>query len=365
MSIKKILSFVLCLALCLCVFTGCGSKEKSDEPKPAVNPARSNALMIINGKEISFQDFKYFLNYYKSTLESYTGDITDWSTELFEGYTYNDYVLESARDWYTYAAAIRMQAERIGAEITDEDKEYLEQQWKNTCDQYGGEAGLLSQLSATGCTKELYMYILETSYLSDKCYKTMFGERAEAVTDEQCAERAEEQGYIMAKHILILTDGTAPDGTEVHLNDEEKAEAKQKAQSIVQVLNNVFPEELEAQFDELMKANSEDPGSYNYPNGYLFKEGDMVPEFYEATKALEIGQYSDVVESSYGYHVIFRVPIDYDTPPIASNDYGFTFRYMVGDEILSAEIDDCKDRLEITKDIDISSIDLTTIFAYG
>jgi len=41
----------------------------------------------------------------------------------------------------------------------------------------------------------------------------------------------------------------------------------------------------------------------------------MVSEFSNATAALEIGEISDIVESTYGYHIILRLPIDYDVIP--------------------------------------------------
>ena len=56
-----------------------------------------------------------------------------------------------------------------------------------------------------------------------------------------------------------------------------------------------------------MLANSEDTGLADNPNGYAFTSGKMVEEFETATRALEPGQISDIVESSYGYHIILRL----------------------------------------------------------
>lgn len=56
-----------------------------------------------------------------------------------------------------------------------------------------------------------------------------------------------------------------------------------------------------------MNANSEDTGLAANPDGYAFTTGEMVQEFEDATRALEPGQISGLVESSYGYHIILRL----------------------------------------------------------
>ena len=66
-------------------------------------------------------------------------------------------------------------------------------------------------------------------------------------------------------------------------------------------------------FDALMAEYSIDPGSTTYPDGYFFGTGEMVASFEEATAALEIGEISAPVESSYGYHIILRLSYDIET----------------------------------------------------
>ena len=76
---------------------------------------------------------------------------------------------------------------------------------------------------------------------------------------------------------------------------------------------------FEAFFDELMFEHSQDSGGVSFfPGGYLFQDGDMEVPFYEGTIALDIGTLSGIVETGHGYHIILRLPIDYDSVPISS-----------------------------------------------
>ena len=64
-----------------------------------------------------------------------------------------------------------------------------------------------------------------------------------------------------------------------------------------------------ADFDELIKQYGQDPGTEVYPDGYVFTKGEMVEEFETAAFELAENGISDVVETTYGYHVLLRLPI--------------------------------------------------------
>lgn len=63
-----------------------------------------------------------------------------------------------------------------------------------------------------------------------------------------------------------------------------------------------------ALFDQLMDTYNQDPGMSSNPNGYLFTDGDMVTEFENAVKALDLGSCSSTpVQSQFGWHIILRL----------------------------------------------------------
>lgn len=95
-----------------------------------------------------------------------------------------------------------------------------------------------------------------------------------------------------AQHILILTP---PKATE-----SDKEEARKKAEDILAKARS-----NPAQFSELAKTNSQDPGSAKNGGdlGY-FTRGKMVKAFSDTAFTLRKGDISDIVQTEYGYHII-------------------------------------------------------------
>jgi peptidyl-prolyl cis-trans isomerase D len=106
--------------------------------------------------------------------------------------------------------------------------------------------------------------------------------------------RTAEQSKV--SHILIKTPLPGPDGK---VDDKGVAAAQQRAQDLLKQLKGG------AKFEDLAKKYSEDPGSAKEGGslGWIGK-GRTVPEFEKAAFSLPKGQISDLVKSSYGFHII-------------------------------------------------------------
>ena len=86
-------------------------------------------------------------------------------------------------------------------------------------------------------------------------------------------------------------------------------------------------------FSNLVELYGEDPGMAVNPGGYTFVRGVMVPEFEQATLALEIGEISGLVQSQFGIHIIMRVEPD---PENVMRAFG-TGPAEDGEELLAAK----------------------------
>jgi len=101
---------------------------------------------------------------------------------------------------------------------------------------------------------------------------------------------------LRASHILVTTEADAL--------------------AIVSELNNG------RDFGEVAKEKSTGPSGPNGGDLGYFSEGDMVVEFYDGARALEIGAHSAPVQSQFGWHVIKLVDRRPSTPPALEQVYG-------------------------------------------
>jgi peptidyl-prolyl cis-trans isomerase D len=101
---------------------------------------------------------------------------------------------------------------------------------------------------------------------------------------------------VKVSHILIKTPLPGPDGK---VDEKGAAEAQRRAEDLLKQLK------AGAKLEDLAKKYSEDPGSAKQGGslGWIGK-GQTVPEFEKAAFSLPKGQISDLVKSSYGFHII-------------------------------------------------------------
>lgn len=171
-----------------------------------------------------------------------------------------------------------------------------------------------AEIAKLGMRRETYDRVARSNYLYQNLYE-LYNTEGSALyaSDEDLAVYAAEQGYITADHILLATKDMT---TGEALTDEQKAEKKALAEELVEKLNSYTGDDIASYFAELADEYSEDPGRETYPTGYTFTTGSMVQEFEDAAYALSEGEVSEVVESSFGYHILLRLPLDKAAPPM-------------------------------------------------
>lgn len=195
-----------------------------------------------------------------------------------------DQFVEQVEDMLKYEAL----APALGVELSDEDMQQVVQMKASYAQQAGGLKAYKEYLESIGTSIDALENILTASVYQSEVYSKL-SEDIEEPTDDEIKTYFKDN-YYRAKHILISTEG-----------DISEDEAQTKANDLLAQAENG------ADFDTLIAENSDDPGSESNPDGYIFTDGDMVPEFEECVKSLGEGEFN-VCKSTYGYHVIQRLP---------------------------------------------------------
>ncbi len=284
----KLLSAIIAVCVLIGLMSGCAVVDNT-------------VIATVNGEDITKADVALYFIQVQNNMLTQAGVAT---LEEAAVYFSDESIAATARENAAEEAiktVIKCQmAADEGIALTEEEKSQINQQIGSQITQMGGKSVFESELKAMGTTEAAYTKFVESMYLASKLDSMLMETEDFAVSEEDVREHIKET-YIKAKHILISTIDNA---TGIALAAEGVAAAKAQADDLYQKIQGG------ADFDELMNIYSQDPGLQSSPDGYEFGKGQMVPEFEETAYSLEVGEVSEPVETSYGYHIIKREEIN-------------------------------------------------------
>ena len=305
---RRVLGGALSLVMMAGLLTGC-SGGAQDPIKEVMGYEGSTVLFTVDGNDVTAADYFFWMAQNADYVASYftgMGLDMDWTNTLGGSQDMDSYVKDSSMDTAVLYSIVKAKAAEYGYELSKEDEEAYEADLANAKEELGGEEEYEDFLLTMCITDEGMREMSTVGVLYNQMAEGLFREGGEyAPTSEDLAAYAQENDLLCAKHILLMTQDMT---TGEALSEADAAAKKAQAEDILAQLQAITdPAELETKFDELMNEYSEDTGLSAYPNGYVFTAGEMVSEFEEATRALEFGAVSGIVESSYGYHIILRL----------------------------------------------------------
>ena len=351
---KRILPLLLAALLCISLFAGCQSADikthsgDSEDPVEEIPAAvmydyrpvfesmtPETVLMTINGLDATWAEYIYWAQ----NNMGYLGHIDDWDAicAYDPSITNREFVMDGAEQVLTIYHVVEAKAKELGVELSEEDLAEIDAAWQSDAEYNGGEAAFIELLNEQAMSKELFYSFSKVNALFYILQDAIYGEQGVELSDEDISVKAEELGYMRAKHILIAT----MDETGQPIADDVKAEKLAFANDLIaQLRAEGSPEALEAKMDELMATYSEDYGGLSYVDGYTFLPGRMVPEFESAVLAAADYEVTEAVESTYGYHIILRLPLKRDAIVEYANDGTVnTLAYLIAQNLYSAAVD--------------------------
>lgn len=326
------LGVLLCLVVGVGLLASCGGSDVLEGMESG-----EDTVLTVDGYAIDQAEFVYYLtyckNHYESFYSSYFGSTEGiWETEDESGEALRQQVQEEAKMLAVQTVVIRMLCDEEDIRLSRTDIEQLQEDIEESKAQFEDDAAFQEALKLNGLDEETYDLIMKNSLYYQKLEELYTGEDAK-ITDDQVKEYYEEQ-YMRARHILIKTT----DDDNQPLSDEEAARKETLAQDILAQL-----QEDPDKFDQLLEQYGEDPGmtAEDTKDGYVFTEDDSyVAEFIEGTQALEPGEIStELVQSTYGYHIIQRLPLEEDGYQDMVDDLRYAiFEQLMDERMEKAEV---------------------------
>lgn len=260
----------------------------------------AETVLTVNGDAVAADEYSGYMLYnmqYYASMYAQMGLTDLWSNKDMAK-SLGASMPEAAEQQAIYARVVMQKFNELGLKLGYNEQKEMASVRRNSIANTTKDA-YLNQIAQFGFSDQTYQNFM---YIS-QCYQALndyyFGENGVNTPSDEDIQKYYEDNYITAKHILITT--VDPASGETKRTDEE---AKKEAQSILDRIN------AGEDFDTLMNQYSEDTGLSNNPNGYTFTEGQMLTEFYDGAKALAEDEVSELVKSSYGYHIIKRVKLD-------------------------------------------------------
>lgn len=401
MKTKRLLSLLLCTSLLFILLASCASPEEDDIEREPIHgfdvetafATFSPDTIMISSADISMTWAQFFVFLFRTvmSLEDSFATGATWDTEFIPGRTLADIALERATDEAIFFLALEYGIAQNNISLSQENIDTISSHIDEVAEMYDSVAEFEEALLLNGgfYNREVFEWLIRTEYSISILMETMYGEHGLEFPDAKVQEYADNAGYMMAMHILRMKledDGSIDTDFQDEANDEsdnaseadeseyapdETTEQEENPYALLQGLLSELRaydgSDLTSFFSQLMFEYSEDIGGLmSFPDGYLFVHEDMVDAFSTACAALAIGEISDIVESPFGYHIILRLPIDYDAVPIGLASIGHTtpLRLLAVGEDWHRTTEEWQDSLLVTFSPEYYSIDLEEMFVW-
>lgn len=303
-------------------------------------------VMTINGDEIHANEYAAYFLASKTSMESTYASFGLPTDSLFKDEQTLKTLQEQTTKMLEQYHIIVQQFKAKGLKLDKADMDKIKDYKEGLIAQYGSEEKLQQVLAEQGLTEDIFDNSLVVSACLERLDQYYFGTFGVNTAPESEILKKFNQEYVQAKHVLISTSDPT---TGTPLTGAKLDEKKKLAEEVLKKAQNG------EDFDALIQKYGEDPGMASSPKGYIFKDGEMVPEFYQATAALKDNEISALVKTDYGYHIIKRVPLKESSLDNMNTTQTGTFRSTISKEITGKDITTLLD--ELVKKVNVKSVD--------
>lgn len=268
-------------------------------------------VATVKGTPITDKELEFYIYKAANDYISQNGGVVsdpaefDWETEAEDGKTAGQVVKENAlKTAVENVLLMRVGAKNKVAWEQDMEEKYVDVQLYMTAKTYGDELVELNALAQGYPDMKTYKRMALRNSFATAVADDLTKNKDAYYPDLETLKEYKATDGATVKHVLIPIATETAEGEEAPQEDEAPVDKKLLAEEVLKKAQEG------ADFDALVKEFGEDPGQPE--EGYTFGPGAMMPEFEEAAFALDLNEISGIVETSYGYHIIKRIPGEMD-----------------------------------------------------
>lgn len=264
--------------------------------KLASTKEESTPVMKVNGYDVPYELYRYVAMNYKNQYE--TGLDEAAAAELWLGESGKALLTELEADTTDTIrklyATLSLAAEYSLTPDSTLINETVATRMDEIYESYENDTkAYLESLEPYYMNDNVYRFLTQDQVLTEELFYAMLNGGDILSDKEALQDLIESNSFIRVKQILIASDNGNPP-------EENLAKAKEIHAQL----------QSGADFDTLLGEYGEDLYMWGNDDGYYIIRGNRYEAFEDAAFALEIGEYSDIVETEAGYSILMRCEKD-------------------------------------------------------
>lgn len=259
---------------------GCGSFDISNTKVVLTTGFDKDEVFRIEEISCSIPEVMVYLTNIQKRYEKVYGDEI-WRINR-DGVMLEDEVKDSVLAKIAQIKTMNLMAEQMGVTLEEAQEKLV------VCAAKEYYASLdENEIESLGVTAELIEQLYREYAIANQVYQYIIRDVNPEISDDEAR-------IITIEHILIKTYALDANGQKIEYLEQDRKEARELAEQIheLAVTGEVGFEELAAQYSEAENIT------------YSFGKGVMEPAFETAAFNLGGGEISDIVTTSYGYHIM-------------------------------------------------------------
>ncbi len=265
------------LAFSIIFSTSCGGSGVDLSP----TAQDKKIVMTVGGEKVEYQEYRYF--YLNNKRDIFGADATLNADDVAR-------LKALCEDNVKNKHGLVIMAEKYGAKLSKENTESAKQYVESYRASCGDDETYLIALREQYLTDDLFREMTLESMLAYSILDKM-KEKGELATDEASIDAAlQSDDVVCVKEVFVQ-----------YTSDETRSIAQKRAEEALKKLSEG------AVFEDIMREYS-DYNEVDLPpeHGYYTMKYDALDEIWETVSKLAVGEYSVVVESPYGFHIVKR-----------------------------------------------------------